>query len=215
MKKVFVIFMIFTSFVQAQAPSQSADLESTLHTNKWVINAQLFGVGPVHRIWSQGITAGYYINPFQLIQLEIMTGNRLMIDANGSGRESATFTAVGGHLKHLIGRSLYVKGGLDFTQVNYNYAYARSNTNDDFGFIGNATELTLAFGNQWRVFANGVVGFDWLGISLPITSNVRSDFVSSSVSNQTSSRSELEDAETYYLKRQTINLVRFYAGFTW
>lgn len=174
----------------------------------WTAEWQMFGVGPNGT--SEGaVIIGHHIDANSLWQIEVGSGGTsgstlwLIDHLEYSG------TAIGVHYKRFIGNSFYVKMGIDYRSVKYDYTYPFSGYEEHFE--GNSIAAGLVIGNQWQ-WDNFTLGCDWVGVSLPFASSVTNETVASS--SDSYYRSSLDDAEAKYLRNGFAQALRFYVGYS-
>ncbi|MDG0817129.1 hypothetical protein [Bdellovibrio svalbardensis] len=174
---------------------------------KWTAQWQLFGAGP-NGTSESAIIGGYHLDRNSVVQLEVgsggISGNSIFID----DKYELSGSTVGLHYKKFFGNSFYAKIGLDYRSVTYKYKYPF--TGNQEGFTGESLGAGLVIGNQWQ-WENFTLGCDWIGLSLPFASTVKSETLTSSDSFY---RDELNSAQQRYLRNGFAQALRFYVGYT-
>lgn len=172
---------------------------------------QPVGLGP-SAIPSQGLHLAFFLSPASQIVLDYGTGS------SGNGfmwlsDENVRASNIGAYFKHFVSNSFYVKAGLDYRTVVYNYESTAwfGGTSQTGHFEGNSTAVGFAIGNQWQ-FSSFTLGCDWAGFSYPFTHSVTSESYSANASDL--ARTYVRDAKTRRLEDFVAQGVRFYLGFT-
>ena len=120
--------------------------------------------------------------------------------------------SVGIHAKKFMSNSFYINGGIDYTTMKYDndYIFTTSSIKDAYGFEANMISASFVIGNQWQ-WDTFTLGCDWVGMTLPISHNVTSEYADTSYS--TAKRYNKEDQDTL-LVNGSPQLLRFYVGAT-
>lgn len=174
---------------------------------KWTAQWQLFGVGP-NGTAEGAIIAGYHLDRNSVVQIEVgsggTSGNSIFID----DQYEFSGSTVGLHYKKFFGNSFYAKMGVDYRSVTYKYKYAFGGGEESFS--GDSLAAGLVIGNQWQ-WQNFTLGCDWIGLSVPFASTVKSETVAG---NDSYYRDELDKAQQKYLRNGFAQGLRFYMGYT-
>lgn len=178
--------------------------------------ATLFGSGPT-AVGSSGLSLGFHLDPDSIVLVE-MTSGRSTLSSNVWGLDfSDAVTTVSGqslgvHFKKFAGNSFYVRTGLDYRKIDYNYKNSPFSATEEMSFDGHSIAANFQIGNQWQ-WENFTLGCDWVGVTVPITSEVSEPRLNASAqSNASYYYSEYKRESDYYLKSMNINLLRFYLG---
>lgn len=173
----------------------------------FVATAQIVGLGPIPGSLTQGLSFGYFINPDLIISVEAVSGQSPLILFDIVSYRSVKYNSVGVHFKKFIGRTFYFKAGADVNRFTEDYVgYPSTNT---YGFDSDSVSTSIVIGNQWQI-SNFTIGCDWVGATLPISSNIKSEYAST-----TYNKTDLESDKSRYLKNTGLQLVRFYLGASW
>lgn len=194
---------------------------SEFHRMDKKFTATLFGGGlsPGYAIAS-GVSAGLFLNKNQVILLELNSseGARKTTYATSSGFETTSGQSetrvrqLGAHFKQFLGNSFYIRGGLDYSQVDYEFNYDRaggSSTDFQSSFSGNAFIGSVVIGNQWQ-WQNLTIGADWIGAASVLSSKTAKQ---SLTGNPTSTdRANFEEDKEFYLNDGGAVFLRGYIG---
>ncbi len=165
----------------------------------FMITAELVGQGP-SGTYGQGLNLGYFFTPDSLLVLELNGGHSSTGDGflfSFDGQTNKTGYSVGIISKNFVGNSFYLKGGLAYRTLDYEYidkdwlAGGKSTRS----FKGDSTSISLGLGNQWQA-AGFTIGVDWVGLELPINSRVYDVNYSANASANDRNRNR-EDIVTY------------------
>lgn len=171
--------------------------------------AQLAGRGPFYGN-AHGLALGKFLDTNTVLSLEWVAS---------SGGEVINFAsakqwAVGVHLKRFMGNSFYVKGGLDYFQVDFKYERNPGPT-DAYSsrgrFDAEVLSAGLVIGNQWQ-WEMFTLGVDWVGLSLPVWSQVRN--AQESKGSLAAYAVNFEDEKRVYATGGALHLGRVYMGVT-
>ncbi|MFS4458159.1 hypothetical protein [Bdellovibrio sp. HCB2-146] len=175
---------------------------------KYVVAAQLFGVG-VAQGSGQGVVAGYHLDRNTVVQLEVLSGVRK--DGIFENYELKT-NSVGIHAKKFVSNSFYVNGGLDYSTIKYDndYIFTTSSNKDAYGFEATMLSAGFVIGNQWQ-WESFTLGCDWVGLTLPLSHSISSEYADASYTN--AKKYNKEDQDTL-LANGSAQLLRFYVGAT-
>lgn len=198
----------------AEGRNESAVYDSSSSHNRrdksFQITTQLAGIGPSLQP-ALGLQLGKFLRPDQLLFLEVTAGATTSGSAyfnSGSQVKSGSF---GVHYKRYASNSFYWRSGVDLRKFEYKYFYDSINgpaydvTRE---FDGTSLAFNFQIGNQWQ-WQNFTLGCDWVGISVPVQSDIKNDYVSSPYAYD--SEDQKEDIKRA-IKEPNINLVRFYIG---
>lgn len=179
---------------------------------RFVVEAQLFG-GSTLTGATTGAIIGYHLDRNTVIQAELTKGD----GTNGNDSESLGFSeregaTVGLHAKRFLSNSFYVKGGLDYTKMKYNanYIWTSAPNKEAYGFEANLISAALVIGNQWQ-WDNFTLGCDWIGLTLPISHEITSEFNDKNLASHAQYNKDDQDT---LLKNGTGQALRFYVGAT-
>jgi hypothetical protein len=169
-----------------------------------------------------GVAIGRFLTPSTLVQLELSLGE--------TDRREGYFTSssqylktgsVGVNLKHFVSNSFYIKGGLDYRSVSYDYNYgsrfsvidSAKSSYTSYDFTGDSWAGSFSIGNQWQ-WESFTLGCDWFGLRVPFASNVQSESLSSRGGSSLvrEIRQDREDNQNRLLKDVAFQAVRFYLG---
>jgi hypothetical protein len=160
-----------------------------------------FAVGGVP---SAGATAGFFLDPNSLIQIDYTSGQLSWFDY-----DARTKTA-GINYKHFVANSFYFRGGAAYRQVKLDYGrFLSFSSKREVGSSENIV-ADVAIGNQWQ-WSGFTMGCDWIGVMVPIA-RLKNDFDTTGYSN--SDRSDAENVWQNTGKDTSVQLVRFYLGAT-
>ena len=199
-----VFGLVSASFADEDKDLTSQDLRKD---KTWIATGQVFGLGPIPGTVTQGGSFGYFIAPDLIISAEVVSGNSPLILFENTSYRSLKYNSVGIHAKNFVGRSFYVKGGIDVNRFTEDYV--GFTTTNFHGFDSDSTSASIVIGNQWQ-FSHFTLGCDWVGMTLPLTSNIKSEYASDNFE-----KASLEDDKTRYLKSSGLQLLRFYLGASW
>jgi hypothetical protein len=167
------------------------------------------GYGP-NATLSNGILLDLNLDRNSLLEFEYIKGIDLNFHFYSTINTSVVANSFGLHYKQFIRNSLYLRGGADYRSVDYEYT-SRDFLNNSIlsrrSFKGNSVTATFLIGNQWQM-KNFTIGCDWIGVSLPVTTQIESE----SFSGPEAKRSYLDDDQDRYIKKSTTILTRFYLG---
>lgn len=192
----------------AAAPSSSggSQFDGTSSRNREgkrvMLTAQPVGFGP-SVITTQGLTAGFFLNPDSIIQLDFVGNN----DIEYNDETDWKVRALSVSLKQFIGNSFYVKPGIEHRWVREDYSNPGSN--EFWGYKGNMTGVSFSIGNQWQI-NNFTLGCDWFGFTQSFLHERTESYTRGS--NLGSSQAELEEEADDSLKGMTFKLAHFYLG---
>lgn len=170
------------------------------------------------------LSGGYYINKDQLLLLEINSGEGLLkttyssFSSNGfttentAGQSETQIRQIGAHFKQFLGNSFYVRGGIDYSQVDYelNYDWAGGTSEDHrSSFSGESFIGSVVIGNQWQ-WQNLTLGADWIGLTSVLSSKIKSESLTGNPNENDKKRFQ-EYKEDYLNDGGTVAL-RFYVG---
>lgn len=211
-------FAALTTHAQSNVISQS---ESSIRPDyssehnragkKFVAALQLVG-GSTLTGSGQGVIAGYQADRNTVLQVEFSKGSSKTGDKETDGINEREGTTVGAYAKRFMSNSFYAKGGVEYTKVKYDNDYLwnfASTTTDAYGFEANVISAALVIGNQWQ-WENFTLGCDWIGLSLPMSHEVTSEY---SDSYALAKKYNKEDQETL-LENASATVLRFYVGAT-
>lgn len=170
----------------------------------YTVQAHLFGFGP-GPVSGHGLTAGIYLSPDQVVQFETYGGQSEWYNATGSRVESRT---LGVYFKQFSGNSFYFKGGVDYTTVNQTYIYSWTTTESGYSYRGSKFAATFVIGNQWQ-WERFTIGCDWLGWSVPITSNSNNE---QTWGNNSYQNEDLRRSKDSFLQNGFPLALHFYLG---
>lgn len=211
--KLAIWYVVLTLFVSVTGSvsyaGESTDLTSQdfRKDKTWMATAQVVGAGPMPGTLTQGLSFGYFVDPDFIISIEAVSGRSPLIFFDLSSYRSVKYNSFGVHFKKFVNRTFYFKSGLDANRFTEDYVYY--NDVDKYGFDSESLSAGIVIGNQWQI-GDFTIGCDWVGVSLPIASNIKSDYASNSYE-----KGRLEDEKSRYLKNSGIQLVRFYLGASW
>ncbi len=172
----------------------------------------LFGIGPSLSL-TTGIDVGYFLSRNSLLILEATSGKLgASISASGSqiGASSDLKTSsIGLHFKHFSGNSFYYRTGIDYRRAEYSYTFTNGSAIDFERFKGSSGAVDFQIGNQWQ-WSNFTLGCDWIGLSLPFASAISDEQLSGTAPAYYADW--LKNDEDTFVKKLTLNLLRFYLG---
>lgn len=175
---------------------------------KWVAQWQLFGAGPNGSTQSAAIV-GYHLDRNSVVQAEFGGGGYSQSGGLFANHKfNLSGNSYGVHYKKFFSNSFYVKAGVDYRSIDYSYTYGFSGYTESFQ--GDSFAAGLVIGNEWQ-WDNFNLGCDWVGMSMPFSSNVVSQ---NYASNDSFYQKELKDAQQRYLKDTFTQGLRFYIGYT-
>ncbi|MNT16573.1 hypothetical protein D3C72_1516840 [compost metagenome] len=143
------------------------------------------------------------------MQVELSKGSSKTGDKETDGINEREGTTVGAYVKKFVSNSFYAKGGAEYTKVKYDndYLWNFSGNSDAYGFEANVLSAGLVIGNQWQ-WENFTLGCDWIGLTLPVSHEVTSEY---SDSYALAKKYNKEDQETL-LENASATVLRFYVG---
>lgn len=222
MKSFVLIFVSVLSFSawSTDEPAPKENIEAPKPTSadnrkdkSFVITGEIIGQGPSGSN-AQGLNLGYYITPNSLLMLELNGGHSSVGDGfffGFDGQTNKTGYSVGILSKNFIGNSFYLKGGITFRTLDYEYIdkdwLAGGKTRR--GFSGDSTALSFAFGSQWQR-SNFTIGCDWFGLEAPVLTRVYDQWYSANATANDRNRNR-EDIVTY-VTGVGLTFTRFYVG---
>lgn len=177
------------------------------------LTALLTGVGPSISS-TAGIQLSKHLSANNALLVETTTGtnnwsSKDIADTKYGYNIDISTSSVGVHFKHYSGNSFYTRIGGDYRTVKYRVSYIYQGQEDLRNFDGDSVAANIQIGNQWQ-WESFTLGCDWIGYSLPISSNVKNSRVSSSTLEYDQRRLK-EDSEVL-VKGAHLNLLRFYIG---
>jgi hypothetical protein len=180
----------------------------------YIFNGQVLGFGP-NLISSQGLSAGYFLNRNMVVFIDATYG-KAEDDGKFLSWDSGDFNikgaSVGVHFKHYVGNSFYYRAGIDYRTMDFQYDYVSSfspSSNYSRGFKGKSVGATFGIGNQWQ-FENFNLGCDWVGVTIPISKSISDEYVTAG--GPSYNLTDLADDEDDYVRKTSLNLLRFYLG---
>ena len=178
------------------------------------LEAQLLSISPAATSTS-GLSAGFFLTPDNIISLGYASGSGSGSGFFTLGSESDTLSTVGVSLKHFFGNSFYGTGSLNyqhFTDTRTAFLSGIFGSNPaNYSFTGDSVRAGVSIGNQWQ-WSNFTLGCDWVGVSVPLTTNFSAENVSESDPSDTSQHQNRASAEKAYVSNVTVELVAFYLG---
>jgi hypothetical protein len=171
------------------------------------LTAQPLGYGPSDS-FTLGVTAGYYIDADSIVLIEAMgnlysSGN----DDTTSGRTiNRTGRSFGAHFKRFISDNFYVKAGFDQRELSLEYTEGGTTA-----FNASSTVFSIAVGHQWHI-SNFTIGCDWLGAVIPVSSSLRNESVTGTIT--TSHQERVDDFKLSNTTRTLAQFGRVYLGAT-
>jgi len=203
--------------------AQLNNSEMNRKDKKYQLNLILTGSGPT-AAGSLGLSAGYFLEKNKMLLLEVTDSKtrftKISITNADSTRtnfeETLKGQSIGVHYKQFNGNSFYLRTGLDYGKINYNFKYTPYGTNstENVSLSGDALYANFQIGNQWQ-WENFTLGCDWVGISVPLYSHESDRSMNSFAQADESYYSDkLNTASSDFIKRSQINLLRFYLGAT-
>lgn len=181
------------------------------------INVNVAGLGPGYSR-SQGLSTGIYLSDDSLILVDVIGGrgfsSRSYAATDGfstiSGENKVDHLGLGVHYKLFTGNSFYVRSGVDLMNIKYRYDHT-SLFGDSYQsqFDANVLFGQVAIGNQWQV-DNLTIGCDWVGLAVPIASNIENKSIKGSFDNFDAD--DLKEDINIYTKISGLLLLRLYVG---
>ncbi|MBC7743298.1 MAG: hypothetical protein H7061_13960 [Bdellovibrionaceae bacterium] len=210
------LFISTTAFADdlEPAPKQRKTNRDHRLNKEWYIRHQLVGVGPVPDISSQAFSLGYMVDPDTILAIEYFGGDQPFFPGWFSRRRSRSYRGVGGNIQHFANTTFFLKGGLNYYQINVEEQSNYYGSDYDYGFKGTAGSASFAIGNQWQIFRDGVLSCEWVGINLPIASFVDSEYTSTT-STSTTLKKDLEASQQRYLKDVGLIFAKLAFGYSW
>lgn len=208
-----ILLSISTAFATTEAlivdVNQNAVLRNSSEHNrmnkKFTVSTDLTGVG-ANQTNHAGISGSYFLNRNALVMAEINKGSAdgryfFTSDEDDFNINGNSF---GLYFKKFNGNSFYFRTGLEYRNVNYEYAnYSESYS---FSFSGSSLAAAFIIGNQWQ-WENFTLGCDWVGLGVPVWSTLANE----KLSNQLY-KGDLGYAQDRYVRATYIHLLRFYVG---
>ena len=228
MNKLMSVVVVTFACVQVYAASEgslSMDLakpgssSSNRLDKSFTLLASPIGLGPSQNA-EAGLVAGIFISPKTLIQLEAGDGNTSEgFSFFGTSTVKSHTSSASIAIKHFVGNSFYVKGGVDNRRINYSESYKStwnlfgtpSTYEDNVTFEAESWSASVVIGNQWQ-WENFTLGCDWVGIAAPFTSEVKSESYATTSTDKTSIQRDLADREKRKLKDMAFQGLKFYLG---
>lgn len=166
---------------------------------RFMITGEIVGQGPSGS-YGQGLNLGYFFNPNSILMLELNGGHSSTGDGflfSFDGQTNKTGYSLGIISKNFVGNSFYLKGGLAFRTLDYEYIDKDwiNGGKTSRSFKGDSTSISLGLGNQWQG-AGFTIGVDWFGLELPINSRVYDVEYSANATANTRNRNR-EDVVKY------------------
>jgi hypothetical protein len=170
-----------------------------------LLTATPIGLGPVTLV-SQGLSAGLYVNPDAIVQLDFLANAD--DDYDGSNYDTK-IRSLGLFFKQFLGNSFYIKPGFEYRWIHHSYNYSGLNS-ESWGFKANTLGVSLAIGNQWQ-FRGFTMGCDWFGVSQTFTRDTTEEYYVNAPSSTYAQR-QLEEDKDDYIDRVNFKFVHFYLG---
>ncbi|UYL09320.1 hypothetical protein B9G69_001880 [Bdellovibrio sp. SKB1291214] len=160
-------------------------------------------IGPIPGL-NTGVNIATYLtrNAAVIFGYSLLVGGRSCWGAISCSDKGYAFEL---YYRQFFGNSFYVAGGLD-------QRYVSSHGSDDFtgesySFDGETTAASVVIGNQWH-WQRFVLGCDWFGLSVPISSRV------SNVKTRGSYGYDFEDAKNALVTGTRPMALRVHVGMT-
>ncbi len=193
---------------KVMSPDQTLDDSSAaMRQNKkfsFALQPLGFTVAP---LVSMGFSAGYYLNPDAILELDYSQGaqNMLFFEIYGTTYDL--------RVKKFWGNSFYTNLGLGSRKIGVRDAFDSLTSNIityEIDLSATSTVVDFAIGNRWQ-WDYFTLGCDWIGVMAPLSSksSINNTFVDDVDS---SSRKDMEDALDRLGKLPTYQLLRFYLG---
>lgn len=212
------------SFAQAQQPNTEVDTQFRGETGssgynragkQYQLTAILTGVGPSYSS-TTGLSLGYFLDRDKMLLIEGTGKSTTRRETTWFSTSRSTYDinseSLGIHFKHFVGNSFYYRAGVDYRKLGYDYQNNFSNTTEQISFSGDSVALNFQIGNQWQ-WDNFTLGCDWVGLSMPISSNVKDKSLNTAAqADAVYYNNKIEDDSTLYIKNTNLNLLRFYLG---
>lgn len=216
------LLTILTIQASAQETAMSASLDNGTSSAKRVgkntmLTAQIGGMGTTYdgntpATYLMGGSAGFFLNSDLILSVDLQSfvgGNGYVFDSN-----RVTEKSLGVSLKKFAGNSFYVSGGLDARRVQYEqtketWLIFSTDQKSTMSFEGNLLSANLALGNQWQ-FTGFTLGCDWIGVSLPLSSQITKSTVAGDVS--ASAQTDYDNAQEALLHKINYRVARLYLG---
>lgn len=171
--------------------------------------AQVAGIGPLSA-YTTGVNFGFYIDPNSI--LDIAYHHNLFFANVGTLGSDYTikFEMFGTHYKHFVKNSFYVKPGLEYRKLSYNYTtyFPDQKLEESTQFTGSTLTANFAIGNQWQ-WDHFTLGCDWVGIGIPIATTISSEYSAGTYSHNLQ---RLSDDKQRYIKDIVLYFGQFYIG---
>jgi hypothetical protein len=177
------------------------------------------GIGPSMTPESSA-GVGAMLNSRMALQFEIGGGEsgNFMPLADSEGSSKARSLSSSASFKYFLGNSFYLKSGIDYRRMNYDYSstggtlYTTNGyTNYTYNFEGDSWAASLVIGNQWQ-WKTFTMGCDWFGVTAPFASNVSSENINIQTATTKDIVGDMRDKESRYLKDVAFQALRFYVG---
>lgn len=166
---------------------------------------QVAGLGPLSA-YTTGVNFGFYINQNSILDFSY---HHSLIFA-GLGGYSITFDTIGAHYKHFVKNSFYIKPGVEYRKLSYNYTtyFSDKTLEESTQFTGTTLTANFALGHQWQ-WDHFTMGCDWVGVALPLSSTVDSEYTAGTYSRNLK---RLSDDKQRYIKDIALYFGQFYLG---
>lgn len=184
MKALVALLILLPLQIFAQTESLEENKSSATVSNSANLRQEktfsltLSPVGIINNLPTAGISAAWFVGSDHVLSLDYTRG------FNPSGNVySEIFSEIQAKIeswslnyKYFMSNSLYVKSGINARKIEY----AKFSVNvfgnwagDTYAFSGESTSVDIGIGNQWQ-FSNFTIGVDWLNISTPAFSRLKS-----------------------------------------
>lgn len=181
----------------------SRDNRQNMHV---MVVANPLGIGPSGGI-EQGGGIGVFLGRDTILQIEVGDGNtstEFLEQVTKKHTNSASL-----NLKHFVGNSFYIKGGLDHRHIRvHEYDAYPSNGASPlyYEFGADVVAAGLVIGNQWQ-WSGFTLGCDWFGVSQPVSKK----FIDERASSESDAKS-MRKAQTDYVASVALQGLRLYLG---
>ncbi len=169
------------------------------------------GYGPNPSL-ALGATFNLYISKDTILDFEFIQSGSMTSDIFTSNKVTLLNESYGIHVRQFLTSSFYIKLGVDQRTVDYKYeTYNGTVYTENTTFSVVATSGLFSIGNEWQL-KNFILGIDWIGVSVPINSEVTKEYISSTAT--ATQTSDLRSAENLKLKTSIPIVLRLIVGFS-
>lgn len=174
---------------------------------KYNFGVEILGINSLGLLGT-GAQVGYFIDRNSLVMLDVTSSS---LNTSYWNEYLYTGYTAGAHYKHFYGNSFYFRAGIDQRNIEMKVK-SRYILTDDYinrNFEVESTAASIVIGNQWQ-WSNFTLGCDWYGLSVPLRSSVKSEYLSANADDY--DRKRIKEDEDQFSKNSRTQGLRFYLG---